>query len=115
MPINLIISPDRVNNPFEAARRDLLKRIAEASVPAPYGSWPEPEDHEAVKDHIRDFSVYFDEWLMKMYQQVQSNSAHNVDRNVFDGAYVSAVEGLAMYEVQAQGEMLADDLAEHAL
>lgn len=114
MPIDIIFSPDRVNNPFEAARRGLIAAISAIDVPAPYGSWPMPDDHLALRDHIRAMSNQFDMWLRTVGEEARANSAHAFDLKVFDSAYADAVDGWATYELEQQAELLRDDLGECA-
>ncbi len=112
MPIDLIFSPDRVNNTFEMARRRLVKALVDMEVPAPYGSWPEPEDHEAVKHHIRYASDVFDTWLRTIGEEVERNAYRSIDMRCFTGKYAEAVDGWATYELDREVECLREDQGE---
>jgi hypothetical protein len=115
MPIDLILSPDRVNNPLEAARRSLVKAIATMDVPAPYGSFPEPEDHEAVRDHIRAASDIFDGWLRSIGIEVNANATVNVDMRDFTGCFAAAVDGFATFQLDRLADVVREEQMEMAL
>jgi hypothetical protein len=108
MPIDLILSPDRPNNPFEQYRRTLLKALAAVRVPT-IGSWPDAEDFEAVRDHIREVADLADAWLRSVGCEVESNVTHNINKSCFDGAFAGAVDGWSTYECERAAEIIRED------
>jgi hypothetical protein len=112
MPIDLILSPERTNNPLEAARRSLIQALVRMDVPAPYGSWPVAEDHEAVRDHIYEASKIFDAWLKEIGREVNANAAISVDSRLFDGQFFGAVDGNATFELERLAEVCREERAE---
>jgi hypothetical protein len=108
MPIDLILSPDKPANPFEQYRRSLLKALAEMRVPV-IGTWPEAEDFEAVRDHIREVADLADIWLRSIGREVESNITHNLHKESFDGKFAEAVDGWSTYECERAAEIIREE------
>jgi hypothetical protein len=109
MAIDIILSPDRVNNPIEQARRTFLKALAAIKTPT-IGSWPEPDDFLAVKDHIAEVAAIADQWLRAVGTEVRCNTSENLNMSFFESAFTDAFEGWASFEITRAAEALAEDL-----
>jgi hypothetical protein len=108
MAIDLILSPDKPANPFEQYRRTLLKAISEMRVPV-IGSWPDAEDFEALRDHVRAVADAADVWLRSVGQEVESNITHNLHKESFDGKFAEAVDGWSTYELDRCAEIIREE------
>ena len=84
-------------NPFEVARSHLIRRILELQVPNAVRTFPSPAEFKAVADHVRQAAAIFDEWLAAIGHEVRDNASIEIDADVFDGAFVGAVDGNATY------------------
>ena len=115
MPIDIILSPDKVNNPFEVARRKLVASIAAAQVPYGYPAYPAPDDHEAVRDHIREIAERCDEWLSAVGLEVKSNVTTKVSMSDFEHVFTDAVDGNTLFELDRAAEQLREDFLEGVL
>jgi len=105
MPIDLIMSPARPNNPFEILRRDLVAALAAMPVPGAYGPFPSADQHEAIRDHIRYVARLADRWLAKVGLEVQSNStAGATDMRCFTETFTGAIDGNATFECDRAAE-----------
>ena len=95
-------------NPFETARRKLIAALLAMKAPSAYPSFPQPSDHEAVADHIRDAAVIFDDWLSAVGSEVRDNAVTAIDRHLFSGSFTGAIDGNETGACTAQGLALRD-------
>jgi len=109
MSIDLILSPDKPANPLEQARRAFLKGLAALKVPT-IGSWPTPDDFEAVNDHLRDVAALADEWLRSIGTEVRCNTTENLNLEYFDHTFEAAIDGWASFEITRAAEALFEEL-----
>lgn len=100
--------PARSQNPFEAARLALVKRLLELKAPASYPSYPSPADHEGIAAHIREAAEIFDSWLAAIGSEVRGNAVTGIDSNLFSGSFMGAVDGNETYAAEMQGEALRE-------
>ncbi len=80
-------------NPFETARLSLISRLLNLKAPKAYPNFPSPDDHEGVAAHIREAAQLFDEWLAAIGSEVRDNAVTSVDRHMFSGSFMGAVDG----------------------
>lgn len=78
-------------NPFEAARSALITRLLALPVPAAIGE---------VSDHLREAANIFDQWLYAVGSGVADHVTVDVDMRTFQGTFLGAVDGNAIYEVE---------------
>jgi hypothetical protein len=112
MPIDLIFSPDRVNNPFEAYRRNLIKALADIKVPAPYGfmagAGGSPGGARPYPRHDRSVR------LLAAFGRRRGQVEQRPPRR-YEGVHRSVRlrrRWLATYELEQQAQLLREDLAE---
>jgi|SRR5581483_751191 len=109
MPIDIIFSPPRPNNPFEIARRELIAEMAKLKVPT-IGSWPEPEDFLAVKDHIIEVAQIADKWLAAIGTEIRCNATTNINMDYFASGFSDyGVNGWCLYECDKAAEALESE------
>lgn len=98
-------------NPIETAHRALIvalgKMLVGRQVPKIWVN-PEPDDFLAVKDYVAAVAAACDLWLQAVGKEARSNSLHTFDKSSFQSAFTDAVEGYALYELQAEAEELGD-------
>jgi hypothetical protein len=106
-------TPSRsANNPFEAARLKLVRRLLEMRAPAPYPNFPSPADHEGIAGHIREAAQIFDEWLAAIGSEVRDNAVTSISKDLFSGSFMGAVDGNETWACESQGEALIGFAAE---
>ena len=90
----LVPSPEPLSqNPFEAARLTLIKRLLQMRAPKAYPASPSPSDHETVATHLREAAAIFDEWLAAIGAEVRDNAVTYISAGLFSGSFVGAVDG----------------------
>jgi hypothetical protein len=110
MAIDLILSPDPYSrDPLEQARRSLLKALAAMKVPY-VPTWPDAETFEDVGDMAREVKMLVNAWLRTVGDVMETNTAHSLRKELFDGAFSDAMDEAAS-ECERQGELLREDLA----
>lgn len=114
MPIEIIFTPAAPNNPFEGARRTLIRALAAMPVPAAIGSFPVPSDFTAIGDHLREAAALFDAWLGDIGHQVSDNAPGPLDLAQFTDVFLGAIDGNATYVCEQAAEMLRQDVLEMA-
>lgn len=102
------ISSPAAQNPFEAARRQLIAALLALKAPADYPSFPTPADHEGVAGHIREAALIFDEWLAAIGGEVRDNAVTTIDANLFSGSFTGAVDGNETGVCEEQAEALRE-------
>ena len=90
MSIELIFTPAAADNPYELARRTLLRALAAVTV-------PRAGNLDQVADHIREVASICDGWIGSIGHQVSDLATVPLDYRVFDGPFTGAVEGEATY------------------
>lgn len=105
-------TPIRSQNPFEAARLALVKRLLELKAPASYPNFPSPADHEGIASHIREAAGIFDDWLAAIGAEVRDNATTSISAGLFAGSFIGAVDGNETYACESQGEALREYAAE---
>lgn len=101
--------PPRSQNPFEAARLALVKRLLALKAPAAYPTFPSPSDHEGVASHIREAAQIFDEWLGAIGDEVRDNATGYVSKDLFAGSFLAAVDGNETWACELQGMNVAEE------
>lgn len=114
MPIEIIFTPASPNNPFEIARRRLVRALAAMPVPRPIGSYPIAGDFEAIRDHLREAAAIFDGWLGDIGHQVGDNASGPLDLTQFTDAFSDAIDGNATFVCEQAAELLRQDVLELA-
>ncbi len=95
-------------NPFETARRTLIAALLTMTAPDAYPNFPSPSDHETVAGHIREAAQIFDDWLAAVGSEVRDNAVTAIDRHLFSGSFLGAVDGNETGACTMQGEALRD-------
>lgn len=85
----ITLTPDS-DNPYELARRTLLRALAAVSV-------PRAGNLDQVADHIREVASICDGWIGSIGHQVSDLATVPLDYRVFDGPFSEIVEGNATY------------------
>src|SRR5258706_5004005 len=99
-------------NPFETARRALIAALSAMTTPDAYPNFPSPSDHEGVAGHIREAAQIFDEWLAAIGAEVRDNAVTAIDRHMFSGSFLGAIDGNETYACTMQGEALREYASE---
>jgi hypothetical protein len=97
-----------MSNPFETARLKLVRRLLEMRAPSAYPSFPSPADHEGIAAHIREAAQIFDEWLAAIGSEVRDNAVTAIDRHLFSGSFIGAVDGNETGACEEQAESLRE-------
>lgn len=105
-------TPPRSNNPFEAARLQLIKRLLGMSAPKAYPNFPSPADHEGIAAHIREAAEIFDGWLAEIGAEVRDNAVTSISAGLFAGSFMGAVDGNETFACEEQGEALRGFVSE---
>lgn len=90
MSIEIIFTPGSSDNPYELARRRLLREIAAMTV-------PRAGNLDEVPGHIRAVAAACDNWSGSIGHQVSDLSPIPLDYRVFDAPFTEIVEGNATY------------------
>jgi hypothetical protein len=80
-------------NPFERARLALIKRLLWMPAPSAYPTFPSPDDHMGVKDHILLAAELFDDYLAAIGAEVRDNANCAIDKDLFSGTVMRAIDG----------------------
>lgn len=100
--------PARSQNPFEAARLALVKRLLTMTVAAPYPNFPSPAHHEKVAAMIRMAAQEFDAWLAAIGSEVRGNAVTSISSGMFAGSFIGAVDGNETGVCEEQAEALRE-------
>ncbi len=104
------VPPDaRHQGPFEHARHQLIVALARLQPPRAFNIFPAPDEFTAVKDHIRETAMIFDEWLALIGHEVKDNAVTKIDMRAFRSPFTVAVEGSAMWAVECQADALFEE------
>lgn len=95
-------------NPFEAARLTLIKRLLQLRAPKAYPCSPAPSDHENVAEHLRETAQIFDEWLAAIGAEVRDNAVTYVSAGLFSGSFVGAIDGNETYACEEAATALRE-------
>lgn len=103
------LSQPRSSNPFEAARLLLIKRLLGMQAPVAYPNYPTPGHHEGVAAHIREAAMIFDEWLAAVGAEVRDSATTSIDKGLFAGSFMGAVDGNETWACESEAQSLNDD------
>ena len=98
-------------NPIETAHRVLIvelgRILVDGKVPRIHVS-PMADEFLAVKDYVAEVARIADTWLAAIGKEARSNSLHTFDQSSFQDTFTDAVEGYALYELEAEAEELGE-------
>jgi len=80
-------------NPFERARLALIKRLLELKAPKAYPTFPSPDDHLSIKDHLLLVGEIVDEYLATVGSEIRDNANCAIDKDLFNGTFMRAIDG----------------------
>jgi hypothetical protein len=106
------ITPITKQNPFDAARLTLISALLTLKAPAAYPSSPSPADHEDIAAHIREAAQIFDGWLAAIGSEVRDNAVTSINRHMFSGSFLGAVDGNETGVCEEQAEALREYASE---
>lgn len=105
-------APDQAplsQNPFEAARLTLIKRLLQLRAPRAYPCAPAPVDHDNVAEHLREVAQVCDEWLAAIGAEVRDNATIHISAGLFSGSFAGAIDGNETYACVEAGMALIED------
>src|SRR6266849_5085112 len=97
MAIEIIFIPGSTDNPYELARRRLVRALCAISV-------PRAGNLDEVPGHIREVAAACDNWAGSIGHQVSDLSPIPLDYRVFDAPFTGAVEGEGTYIAEQAAE-----------
>lgn len=99
----------RSSNPFEAARLQLVKQLLGLKAPAGYPCAPSPDDHLSIAGHLREAAEIFDTWLAAVGAEVRDNASTSIDKGLFAGSFVGAIDGNETWVCEQEAGSLRDE------
>jgi hypothetical protein len=87
-------------SPIETARRRLVASLLAMKVPKAYPSFPSPDDHLSIKDHIVLAAELFDDYLAAIGAEVRDNANCAIDKDLFSGTVMRAIDGNETYALE---------------
>lgn len=106
----MIVMPHSNQNLIAIAHGVMAAKLAGVTPPRLLVS-PDPEDFEAVAEYVHAVARIMDEWMLRVGNEVQSNSTVKIDMGCFTGTFTDAVEGWALAEINREAEALREDRA----
>lgn len=108
MSIDIHFTPERPNNPFEAAHYQLIRELAAIGVPHAISATPRPGEFEAVGDYVRDVTNAADRWYRSIGAEAVSNSTTGMQLDLFEGSFFGAVDGFGLWAIEREAERVSD-------
>lgn len=87
-------------NPIETALLVLVKRLLEMKAPRAYPTFPSPDDHLSMKDHLILAAELFDDYLAAIGAEVRDNANCAIDKDLFSGTVMRAIDGNETYALE---------------